>query len=106
MKGDSGTRRADDALCEVEWSDLVARLSAAREMRGQVEQEESESLASFDAHSARHLAAHGDGDAVSDALRNQEQRPVNPDGLGNRKDASANSIDHDHGSAAADRGSI
>ena len=59
-----------ESLRPLSWSDLVARLSAARDLRASLEGSE----ASFDAGSARRIAAHHNG-----------KSSINPDDLGNGK---------------------
>jgi hypothetical protein len=56
------------------WSDLRARLEAVRDLRASFGDAGEEHLASFDAHSARRIAALADGKHV-----------VNPDDLANGK---------------------
>lgn len=74
----------EEALCELSWSDLVARLSAARELRAELAASDETMLASFDADSARHLACQHDG------LRpDNSEYDVNPDDLGNGKGRAA-----------------
>jgi len=63
-----------EALRELTWADLVARLSASRGVRGTVEPADEGGEASFDALSARRLAAHHNG-----------KWPVNPDDLADGK---------------------
>ena len=62
--GDVGALRA------VAWSELAAKLAAARDLRASLEGSE----ASFDAGSARRIAAHHNG-----------KSSINPDDLGNGK---------------------
>ena len=50
-----------EALRLLSWSDLVARLSAARELRASFAGRAAGSDASFDAGSARRVAAHHNG---------------------------------------------
>ncbi len=50
-----------DALRPLSWGDLVARLSAARDLRPPCEHGEAGGEASFDASSARRIAAHHNG---------------------------------------------
>ena len=50
-----------EALRPLSWSDLVARLSAARELRASFSGRAAGSEASFDAGSARRVAAHHNG---------------------------------------------
>ncbi|MEL1251753.1 hypothetical protein [Aurantiacibacter gilvus] len=73
---------AGDALSELTWSDLVAKLEAARDLRASLATAEDATLASFDAGSARHLALH------QEPTRHEEyERSVNHDDLGNGKGA-------------------
>ncbi|WP_120076289.1 hypothetical protein [Aurantiacibacter odishensis] len=81
----------ESTLCELSWADLTARLSAARELRAELAHSDEAVLASFNAHSARHLASQHDG------FRDEhDQRDVNPDDLGNGKGQAA-----EHGTRAA-----
>ncbi len=50
-----------ESLRPLSWSDLVARLSAARELRASFAGRAAGSDASFDAGSARRIAAHHNG---------------------------------------------
>ena len=50
-----------ETLRLLSWGDLVARLSAARELRGSLQGAWGEGDASFDASSARCIAAHHNG---------------------------------------------
>ena len=69
-----------EELCQLSWSDLVAKLAAARDLRVALAHHDDLAPASFDAGSARHLALH------HDLLRQDEsERGVNPDDLGNGK---------------------
>ncbi len=70
----------EKTLCELHWSDLVARLTAARELRAELVVSNEKTLASFDAESARHLASHHDCQ-----LHGDYQPDVNPDDLANGK---------------------
>lgn len=70
------------SLCELSWSDLVAKLAAARELRAELSDADDSNLASFDAGSARHLALH------QEPMQHEDyERSVNPDDLGNGKGA-------------------
>jgi hypothetical protein len=51
----------DDVLRPLSWSELVARLSAARDLRASFETGDEGGEASFDAGSARRIAAHHNG---------------------------------------------
>lgn len=61
-------------LREMTWGDLRASLEAARDLRAALHARSDEQLASFDAHSARHIAGLG-----------ENKYAVNPDDLGNGK---------------------
>ncbi len=61
------------------WSDLVAKLAAARDLREALTQDEEAALASFDPDCAAHIASH------QDKFPDDGKRDVNPDGLGNSK---------------------
>ena len=50
-----------EALRPLSWGDLVARLTAARELRGAGGEADERGEASFDAGSARRIAAHHNG---------------------------------------------
>ena len=63
-----------ESLRPLSWSDLVARLSQARDLRASLEGAPVASDASFDAGSARRIAAHHNG-----------KSSINPDDLGNGK---------------------
>ena len=56
-----GEPQDGDALRLLSWADLVARLSAAREVRASFGGGAAGSDASFDADSARRIAAHHNG---------------------------------------------
>lgn len=71
---------ADEGLCELKWGELVARLSAARELRMELAATDQMTLASFDADSARHLAWQH-----ASTQQDGSQRVVNRDDLGNGK---------------------
>ena len=89
----------DDNLCEMNWGDLVARLSAARELRAELAESDETTLASFDAESARHIASQHE---IS--RRAQGQRDVNPDDLGNGKGRTAERNQHAARAKPATRG--
>ena len=63
-----------DALRPLSWGDLVTRLSAARDLRSSLDGGAAGGEASFDAGSARRIAAHHNG-----------KHDVNPDISGNGK---------------------
>ena len=56
-----GQPRDIDALRPLSWNDLVTRLTAARGLRSSCEAHEVGHKASFDAGSARRIAAHHNG---------------------------------------------
>lgn len=64
----------NEALRPLRWDDLVARLSAVRDLRMAKDPADDGGEASFDAGSARWIAAHHGG-----------QQAVNPDDSGNGK---------------------
>lgn len=81
---------AESALCELNWAELTARLAAARELRAELAHSNAAVLASFNAHSARHLASQ------HDVFRDRDSQPdVNPDDLGNGKGHAAEHIARD-----------
>ena len=81
-----------DALRPLEWQDLAGRLAAARDLRASLAPGESEGEGSFDALSARWIAAHREG-----------QELVNPVASGNGKAGDRKGVGvspASHGSAA------
>ena len=68
------SQRDLDALRPLNWGDLVARLSAVRDLRSPDEASDPGGEASFDAGSARRIAAHHNG-----------KHDVNPDVSANGK---------------------
>jgi hypothetical protein len=70
---------ATDSLRPLAWSDLAARLAATRDLRASLAVGEEGGVASFDANSARWIAAHRSG-----------QDGVNPDVSANGKGAGSN----------------
>ena len=96
--GDAGplNERAPDgdALRPLSWSELVARLSAARDLRGSFEPRESDGEGSFDAGCARRIAAHHNGNPA-----------VNPADSSNGKGPQGTAFGAMHGArAGADPG--
>ena len=86
---------AADALRPLAWSDLAARLAATRDLRASLAVGEKGGKASFDAMSARWIAAHREG-----------QESINPELSGNGKDggrrgAQAPLADHGHAAREA-----
>ena len=71
-------RRAGDALRAVEWSEITARLKAARDLR---------LLLRDEAHAPIEAVAASFGDAAASyfALIDDGERNINPDGLGQSK---------------------
>lgn len=57
----SGRPAAVGQLREISWGDLRSRLEAARDLRTTIDEREVDRLTSFDAHSARCIAARSDG---------------------------------------------
>src|SRR6187399_223286 len=56
-----GEPRDIDALRPLSWGDLVSRLTAARGLRSSFDERDPAQKASFDAGSARRIAAHHNG---------------------------------------------
>jgi hypothetical protein len=78
-----------DRLRPLSWTDLVARLTAARELRGEGGASSEASEGSFDASSARLIAAHHNGkqlvnldDSSNGKGSEATASPVRPAGLG------------------------
>jgi hypothetical protein len=71
----------DEVLRPLSWSELVARLSAARDLRASFEVRGEGGEASFDAGSARRIAAHHNG-----------KHDVNLDVSGNGKAAAGTAL--------------
>jgi hypothetical protein len=82
-----------DSLRPLTWSDLRARLEAARDFRASLRQGEGGEFASFDATSARRIAALANG-----------KRGVNPSDLANRKQDCGTSIPLQHDATQSARG--
>jgi hypothetical protein len=57
----SDSERGGEMLRPLSWNDLVARLSAARELRASLAPDHGGGEGSFDAGSARRIAAHHNG---------------------------------------------
>jgi hypothetical protein len=70
---------ADEELTKFSWGDLVARLSAERELRAALAPVPSAARASFDDMAARHLANRRPAAAC------ESKSPVNPVASGNGK---------------------
>lgn len=97
----------DDSLCAVDWNDLKARLAAARDLRRELQAGEPCDVASFDADSARRLAAQHervDEIAFGDAPVANGKDGVNPDDLANGKGVSPNIGRHSESGDPANRG--
>lgn len=73
-RGAAANPAEGDSLREISWSDLRARLEAARDLRASLDCDGREALASFDAPFARRIAELGEGKEV-----------VNPSDLANGK---------------------
>jgi hypothetical protein len=84
-----GEAQDDDVLRPLSWSGLVARLAQARELRASLEGAPAVSDASFDAGSARRIAAHHNG-----------KHAVNLDDLGNGKGPEGTAGGAVHGAAS------
>ncbi|GEM_PF-1140817 len=71
-------------LCALNWSDLVAKLAAARDLRGELASHDDGAIASFDAECAQHIASHHDK-ALTGQTTGNGKYGVNPDDLANGK---------------------
>ena len=106
---DTGAATAGEELRAVSWSELVAKLGAARDLRG-ILLADAGALAgnhpaSFDANSARRLAASHEpkneakdepkNEAKNEAGSNEGHFAVNPSNLGNRKGEQGKDCGHD-----------
>jgi hypothetical protein len=78
-------------LRPVSWSDLVAKLEAARELRAELGAGETDGDGSFDPDSARHIAAIGEG-----------KQDINFDVLANGKATGGISRSDNNGAASDD----
>ena len=78
-----------ETLRSLSWTDLVARLSAARDLRASYQGAGETAEGSFDAGSARRVAAHHNG-----------KHPVNLDDLANGKGPAGTADQAVHGSAS------
>ncbi|WP_340588165.1 hypothetical protein [Erythrobacter alti] len=79
-----------EELCALDWSELVAKLAAARDLRSELASQANGVLASFDALSAHHIALQHDK-APEGLTAGNSKHSVNPDALANGKDACATS---------------
>jgi hypothetical protein len=77
-----GVRRAGDALRALEWSELTARLNAARDLRLLLRTESQGAIEAV-------AASFGDAAASYFALLDDSEPAVNRDALGQSKDMSA-----------------
>lgn len=90
---DAGEAAADGNLREVAWGELVSRLAAARDLRCELGASTATGEGSFDAESARRIAALG------------ESKPeINSDALGNGKYGTANEASNLNVPNSGDRG--
>lgn len=78
-KGQESGDSAGEGLCAISWTDLVAKLAAARDLRAELSDCAEIGVASFDALSAQHLALHHDKHPP------EGKDSVNPDDLANGK---------------------
>jgi hypothetical protein len=85
------TGAAPDRLRAVSWSDLVAKLEAARELRAELGAGEGGGDGSFDPDSARHIAALGEG-----------KQDINLDDLADGKAAGSISRSNKNGAVSDD----
>jgi hypothetical protein len=79
------------SLRAVSWSDLVARLEAARELRAELGSGEAAGGASFDPDSARHIAE-----------LSESKQDINFDDLANGKAAGGKARSNNNGAASDD----
>ena|SRR5688500_11323915 len=84
-----GEQADGESLRPLSWGDLVARLAQARELRASLDGVPAASDASFDAGSARCIAAHHNG-----------KHSVNLDDLGNGKDTQGTAHQALHGAVS------
>ena len=89
FEGKPPSQDAAASLQAVSWADLSARLSAARDLRNALGEDEH-GEGSFDAASARWIADHAPDHVGADHLA--EKPDVNPDRLANLKPASGMAI--------------
>jgi hypothetical protein len=82
-----GPRRAGDALRAVEWSEITARLNAARDLRLLLRNESQAPIEMV-------AASFGDAAASYFALLDDSEPRVNPDALGQSKALGAKTEDH------------
>jgi len=80
-----------DGLRAVNWSDLVAKFDAVRELRAELGAGETVGDASFDPDSARHIAEVGSG-----------KQDINFDDLANGKAAGGKARSNNNGAASDD----
>jgi hypothetical protein len=87
--GESG----EEPLRDLSWSDLAARLAAARDLRASLEESLKSGDGSFDAESARRLSARGEG-----------KPDINPNGLASGKGSHDKEADEADEAINGDRG--
>lgn len=75
---DGSDARAGDALRAIGWSELAARINAARDLRAVMRRDKT-------AHGSVSVASFGDAAASYFAAINEGERPVNPIALEGRK---------------------
>lgn len=83
-----GVRRAGDALRAMEWSEITARLNAARDLRLLLRNESQAPIEMV-------AASFGDAAASYFALLEDSERGVNPDALEQSKALDAKGVDSD-----------
>ncbi|WP_133303991.1 hypothetical protein [Aurantiacibacter aquimixticola] len=81
---DLATDSVDGELCAVDWSQLKAKLAAARDLRAEFDPSDENGMASFDPDSAQQIALQHDRDPSEGAL-NEGKRGINPDALADGK---------------------
>lgn len=97
----SGSKRGDsarDELSVMSWSDLTAKLAAARDLRGELAESDAIRFASFDPEGAAHIASH------QEKFPEESKPNVNPDALVNRKGTGGNVVGRDVNDDPAIRG--
>jgi hypothetical protein len=94
-KGDHASGRGGTALRALEWSEVTARLEAARDLRRLMRTDSSLSLAT-------HASSFGDAAANCFRALEKNERAVNSDGLEGRKASERNIPEHQRDAATSD----
>lgn len=98
LSGDERGESVREELCPIEWSELVARLAAARDLRRELAASSDAAMASFDAHCARQIAA------SHEFTPGNGKHGVNPEDLANGKGPRPISGRHADSDDTANRG--